>query len=128
MCVCPRAFWTSSLRAPLTAIATVSVTHSPTHARAPLAAFGVARQGASSGPFFLGAQPSAADLLVFPWAARVPALAAWRGFAVPRDAPEFAPWHEWVAAMTALPAVARTLRDDAFYAKGYEAYATGARK
>jgi glutathione S-transferase len=100
---------------------------SPSHLT-PAAAFGAARSAASAGPFFLGAQPSAADVLVYPWAARVPALAAWRGFAVPTDAPEFAPWHAWVAAMAALPPVARTLRDDAFYAKGYEVYATGARK
>lgn len=93
---------------------------------AAFATFSATLEATSSGPFFLGEKPSLGDVLVFPWPARVGALKSWRGFSVP-DEPQYKAFNAWCAAMLARPEVQKTMMDDDFYAKGYEAYAVGAR-
>jgi glutathione S-transferase len=80
----------------------------------------------TSGPYFLGERFSSADILVWPWIARLSVNAHYRGHSVP-ETPEFAAYHAFVAAMKTRPAVAKTQKEDAYYVEGYNVYASGSR-
>lgn len=76
----------------------------------------------SSGPYFAGARLSLADVLIWPWIARIGILKHYRGFAVPQE-PRFEAYHDFVSAMQARPAVRATQAEDSFYIDGYRSYA-----
>ena len=79
----------------------------------------------SEGPFFAGARLSLADVLIWPWIARLGTLQHYRKFAVP-DEPQYAAYHAFVAVMRARPAVQATQSDDAYFIEGYKSYAVDA--
>jgi len=81
---------------------------------------GIAKHS-STGPFFLGATPSLVDFAYFPWIARWPALAHYRGFALPESLSHLARWREAVAA---LPSVVSYQDPDDYYIARYARYAT----
>jgi glutathione S-transferase len=81
---------------------------------------------ASGGPFFLGATLSLADILVWPWLARLCVVEHYRDLVVP-ETPEYDGYRKFAAAMSARETVQRTQRPAAYYIDGYVSYATGAR-
>lgn len=80
-------------------------------------------ESCSGGPFFLGALPSLADIMVYPWVQRFGVLSFYRGFSVPQEDARFRAFNTWAASMAALEEVARTVMPDAYYISGYESYA-----
>ena len=92
-------------------------------------AFGVAQReagtGAPAGPFVLGAQPSIADVLLFPFIVRSVVIERLRGVTVP-ETDEYAPFHAWRRAIFAVPGATATVRDEAYYVKAYTRYVPAA--
>ena len=77
----------------------------------------------ATGPYFLGARFSYADIALWPWVHRFLTVGnAYRRFELP-DAPPFDRLHRWHAAVKARPAVVRTLCDDARLVENYQEYA-----
>jgi len=78
------------------------------------------------GPFFSGTSPSLVDYALLPWAYRYYVLPHYKGpeYAVPREG-ETARFHDWLAAMVALPQVASTLPEKDRYLEHVGKYARG---
>ena len=63
------------------------------------------------GPFYGGrSTPGLVDYALFPWAHRLPVFVHYRGeqYAIPKNTPGLEAYHEWLAAMHALPKVKKT--------------------
>ena len=63
------------------------------------------------GPFYGGrSTPGLVDYALFPWAHRLPVFVHYRGeqYAIPKNTPGLEAYHEWLAAMHALPMVKKT--------------------
>lgn len=90
---------------------------------ASLAQFSV-QLGETPGPLYGGEHPSMVDVVLLPHAYRYYVLEHFRGpdFAVPAT-PELLPFHAWLEAMVALPAVQRTLPDKGRYLEHVRKYA-----
>jgi glutathione S-transferase len=74
-------------------------------------AFGGELVGPAGGSFFGGAtSPGLVDYALFPWAHRIPVFEHYRGadFAIPKNTPNLARYHDWLDAMHALPHVKKT--------------------
>lgn len=84
----------------------------------------------SGGPFFFGDELSIVDIVFIPYACRLYALEHYRGpdFAVPRDDPDFEPFHRWCDAAFALPSVASTIPERQRYIDHVKKYADGVAK
>lgn len=67
------------------------------------------------------------DIALIPWAVRYYVLPLYKGpeFAIPTDDPSLAGYHEWLAAVQALPAVVDTVPDEAEYVAHIKKYADG---
>jgi glutathione S-transferase len=76
----------------------------------------------TKGPYFLGDKFSFADLLWWPWIHRLSVLAHYRNFVVPQE-PEYAAYHQYVAAMSARPSIQATSMPAQFFIDGYKSYA-----
>ena len=79
----------------------------------------------SAGAYFLGDRISFADIMWFPWIHRLGVLQHYRGFEVP-DAPEFANYHRFVAAMNSRASVQGSARPSEFFIDAYKGYANPA--
>jgi glutathione S-transferase len=74
------------------------------------------------GPYFLGERASLADIMVYPWIARLGVLQHYRGFIVPEE-PQYAAFHRFVAAFSARPSAAAVQSPLEVYVKAYDSYA-----
>ena len=69
------------------------------------------RDRLDGGPFYGGrSTPGLVDYALFPWAHRLPVFVHYRGeqYAIPKSTPGLRAYHEWLAAMHALPKVRKT--------------------
>ncbi|GAQ80202.1 hypothetical protein KFL_000480430 [Klebsormidium nitens] len=76
----------------------------------------------ASGPFFMGEHFGIVDIAFLPFAVRFPALEHYRGFTVP-DTDEFAVYHTWLKAASALPSVQSAMPSEKEVIDFYSKYA-----
>ncbi|MFC1664921.1 glutathione S-transferase family protein [Pseudomonadota bacterium] len=74
----------------------------------------------SSGPFWLGKEPSLVDFTFYPHVQRFVALEHYRGFAIPEECERF---HDWIKEMSVLPSALATRRTTEQLIKAWKKYA-----
>jgi glutathione S-transferase len=75
-----------------------------------------------TGPYLFGKEVTLADMAIYPWFERWPAIEHYRGLQIPEALERL---HQWIAAMQRRESVQKNVDEAVFYIAEYAKYANG---